>query len=293
MKYAPASFKGILMNLYLVNLLCLNKDLVSKAIQTHPDIGYLLTFQDRKELEKVIELGIKKVMFDCGAYSAFTKGITINMDDLILYYSEIEKEYPDVEFSFIALDVIGDKRKGWDSYDNWQYMKQRINCIPTFHYGDNFDVLEAYASQTNYIAIGGLVTAKLTNREMYKFLNGIFNKYPNHKFHLFGINSFNVTQRYNVYSCDSLSWRSGSRFGTLITPFGSFNVSSRSSKCISKEEAKSNGVMEILKRYDVEFPFPEDFNYYYLDLINIFILYDEIVNKKFSRPTNIYEIGLF
>lgn len=282
------------MKLYLVNLLVLNKELIAKALERYPDIGYLITQLSRKEMPKVIDLGIKNIMVDCGAFTAHTQKIVIDKDELCDYYLSVKKTYPDVNFEFISLDVIGDKRKGWDSFDNWQYMKAKVSCIPTFHYGDDPKVLAAYAAETDYIAIGGLVTARLSNKNMFKFLNFIFNEYPNHKFHLFGINSFPVTQRYNVFSCDSLSWRSGSRFGTLITPFGSFNVSNRSKKCLTREEAESFGVVDLLASYGLnEFPFPEDFSYYILDLINIYILYDEIVTKKFSRPTKVYEAVLF
>lgn len=40
------------------------------------------------------------------------------------------------------------------------------------------------------------------------------------------------------------------------------------------------GVIDILNSYGVEYPLPDDFDFKKIDLINIDVLYEDIVNQK-------------
>lgn len=277
------------MKLYLVNLIILGKDRLKRVLDKYPDIGYLLSYLSIKDFNKIVNSGIKNIMIDSGAYSAFTQGKYIDIDKLCESYLNLS--YPsDVNVTFVSLDVIGDKEGGRESLRNWDYMTNKgIKCIPTFHMGDDWEVLDYYASKTDYIGLGGLVTKVYTSKTLNNFITQVYNRYPNHKFHLFGINNFNVTNRYKVYSCDSLSWRCGGRFGRIILPSGSgCNINKT-----SEMELKKLGVIDLLANYSIKYPLSDDFHFSEIDLINIDILYNAIVSQKETKIPDSVPMYLF
>lgn len=206
------------MILYLVGPF--NK-IIFKEIKKYEDIGVLATIKNKSFLLDTIKNGIKNIIVDSGAYSAFTQNKSIDIDKLCDVYKELLFLKPDI--NLVSLDVINDKKLGGESYENYLYMLDKgLPCLPTFHYGDDFQFLEKYSKLSNYIMIGGLVTKSIHYKYILLFLKDIFIKYPNHKFHLFGVTDKRIFSKFNCHSVDSTRWLKGTKFRHIITKFGEY-----------------------------------------------------------------------
>lgn len=200
------------MKLYFAGLVESSEDIRQFVIENIPELRVLISYFYTK-VDKAIERGFKHIFLDCGAYSAWTKGIEINLEDYTKYCQNLP---PEVEV-IAALDVIGDD---WASLRNWEYMREKgVNALPTYHFGDDPEVLKVYAENADYVALGGTVGRVKT--VIAEFLKPIFSKYPNHRFHGFGIGSPLILKEFPFFSADATTWNVGSRFGQLLLEDGS------------------------------------------------------------------------
>jgi hypothetical protein len=138
---------------------------------------------------------------DSGAYSAFTQHIDIDINDYIAFIKDNNVK------NYSVLDVIGSPER---TKENQEYMEnQDLKPIPCFHYGESFEYLDYYVSKYDYVALGGMVP--IPTNELAMWLDSIFSKYPNHKFHGFGMTTFSLMDRYPWYSVDSTSYLAGGK----------------------------------------------------------------------------------
>ena len=159
-----------------------------------------------------------KLFLDSGAFSAFRQGKPVDIDKYIEYVKKWDEE---IEV-YAGLDVIGDQEATWE---NVQYMVQAgLNPLPTFHYGEDFEYLEKYCQQFEYIAIGGIVPIK--SRDLLTtFLDKCFSRIPAEtKVHGFGVGDENMMENYPWFSVDASSVHMLARFGGIYTPWGIFKV---------------------------------------------------------------------
>jgi hypothetical protein len=147
----------------------------------------------------------KKIFIDSGGFSAFTKGITIDIgeycDWLLQYKSKFEV--------YANLDAIGDPVK---TKLNQEYMEARgLNPLPVFHYKTSYSVLEEMCSRYNYLALGALVPIARSKPELRRHLDKCFSLTGNKvKVHGFGMTGRIILKEYPFYSVDSTSWLGGS-----------------------------------------------------------------------------------
>ena len=161
------------------------------------------------------------LFLDSGAYSAFTQKLEIDIDKYIGFIKEHEK-YLSV---YAVLDVIGDVE---GTYQNQQYMEMRgLTPIPCFHAKEDYDYLEEYVNNYDYIALGGMAQLKGSKTQLKLWLDDIWSKYlvnedgtAKIKIHGFGITSVELMKRYPWYSVDSTSWVLTSRFGSVYCDIG-------------------------------------------------------------------------
>ena len=86
---------------------------------------------------------------DSGAFSAYTVGAKINLDEYIQYIKDHKIK------TYANLDVIDDVE---GSYQNYKYMvSSGLKPIPVFHCGEDSKYLELYLKDCDYIALGGVV----------------------------------------------------------------------------------------------------------------------------------------
>lgn len=184
-------------------------------------------------VDKIRADGVK-VFLDSGAFSAFTKGVDVDIRGYCDYIKRnldiIENIDGDVCAS--VLDGIGDPLKTWQ---NQQTMEQMgVRPLPCFHYGEDERYLEWYIQHYDYITLGGMVP--ISTPQLVYWLDRIWNRYltdgsgrPRLKVHGFGLTAIPLMERYPWYSVDSSSWVQKAAMGAILVPgFASITVSDTS-----------------------------------------------------------------
>jgi hypothetical protein len=171
-------------------------------------MSYYHIKNDWKENPKIKEsIGIKKLLFiDSGAFSAFSLGKETDIDKYINFCKQTDADF------YAVLDVIGSAE---GTLQAQQYMESKgVNPVPCFHYGEDWKYLDYYCKKYDFIALGGMVP--ISTPKLIRWLDAIFSKYPNQKFHGFGLTTTKLVQRYPWYSVDSSSWIMGGKTGQLF-----------------------------------------------------------------------------
>jgi len=175
-----------------------------------PKIDILVSYYGLKKL--TAPKFCNHLFLDSGAFSAFTKKIEINLNEYIIFIKENKSELK----VYASLDDISSYKKSIVNFK--KMLKEKINPLPAFHIGEPLDVLDFYFDHTDYVALGGI--AKQPKRERIPFLDKTFSRYPNSKFHGFGITDKNILKKYPWYSVDSSSIHMQARYGGISTPWG-------------------------------------------------------------------------
>jgi len=175
----------------------------------------------RKELWKLMKKKKKKVslFLDSGAFSAFTQGIAIDIQEYIKFIKE-HKEFIDI---YANLDVIGNAK---GTLKNQRIMeKAGLNPLPCFHQGEDYKYLKYYLDNYDYIALGGLAGNRYSTWEVFEHLTRCFQEYicdqdgmPKVKVHGFGMTSWKFMRHFPWYSVDSTSWILTGRNGSILMP---------------------------------------------------------------------------
>lgn len=169
-----------------------------------------------------------KIFLDSGAFSAFTQGVTINLDQYCAYI----KRNTDIIDIASVLDAVGDPQK---TADNQAAIESNgIQVLPCYHYGEDESYLCRYLEVYPYITIGGMVP--IGKPQLRTWLDRIWSRYlcrpdgtPRVKVHAFGMTSLSLMVRYPWYSVDSSSWVQGGSMGNVLIPgVGMFAISSQS-----------------------------------------------------------------
>lgn len=175
-----------------------------------------------------------KILLDSGAYSAWTKGTAIDLDEYVKYCLE----YLDWLDYIVNLDVIPGKgmyvkvsareleesaEQGWRNY---RYMLQsgipKDKLIHIFHQGEDFKWLARMVKSVPYIGISP-ANDKTTSQKiewMDACMDYVLDSkgMPIVKFHGFGVTTLRIMFRYPWFSVDSTSWVATSRVGTVYVP---------------------------------------------------------------------------
>jgi len=159
-----------------------------------------------------------KIFLDSGAYSAFTQGIKIDIQE----YIEFIKKYKRHLEVYANLDVI----KNPDATFRNQLIMEKagLEPLPVFHFGSDIKWLRRYIDRGHdYIALG--VAQNNTTDKLSPWLDTLFSKYltdsdgmPIIKVHGFAVTNFTVMLRYPWYSVDSTSWIITARTGGVYVP---------------------------------------------------------------------------
>lgn len=163
----------------------------------------------------------RKVFLDSGAFSAFTKGVEIDLPkycDYIIRNEDIIEKVDGVLMASV-LDGIGDPLKTWQNQLRMEELGAKP--LPCFHYGEDERYLEWYIERYEYITLGGMVAQSDT--QLYHWLDRIWDRYltdgsgrPKIKVHGFGVTTAGLMRRYPWYSTDSSSWVQIARVGGML-----------------------------------------------------------------------------
>lgn len=172
-----------------------------------------------------------RFFLDSGAYSAWSKGTKIDLDE---YCHFIRANIEQIEV-YASLDCIPGapgrnatpderERAAAQSWANYIYMvNDGLDPIPVYHYGEHPKHLERmldYGCQ--YIGIGGLVGVPGPKRKLW--LDEIFDRLvddsgqPTVKTHGFGMTAIPLIFRYPWYSVDSTTWIQVTANGAIYLP---------------------------------------------------------------------------
>lgn len=171
------------------------------------------------------------LIVDSGAFTAYTKGITIDLKEYIKFCKRCAG---DVEV-VVNMDQVpgkpGKKRTQEEieqaasiSFRNYERMRDAgLDPLPVFHQTEDISWLYKYLELTDYVGIS-LIKSGVRGVHM-DFLDTMFNdldhKYAGKKkikLHGFGITSFAFLKRYPWYSYDSTSWARQSGAGKIFVP---------------------------------------------------------------------------
>jgi hypothetical protein len=169
---------------------------------------------------------------DSGAFSAWSQGITIDIDE---YCDYIEK-HKHLIAHYVNLDTIpgtkGQVRTGamaeagaTSSFKNYEYMRKRgLNPIPVVHSGEPYKWVQRYLDAgADYIGLAPSITTKGVDGAVM-WLDPIFTKLcdkegrPKVKTHGFAVASFDLMRRYPWYTCDATSWALTAAYGGIFFP---------------------------------------------------------------------------
>lgn len=173
-----------------------------------------------------------KIMLDSGAFSAWSKGEKIDLDQYIAYIKANEHCVD----RYVNLDVIpGSRNKprtqaevedsAKQSYANLRKMKAAgLNPIPVFHRGERFywlhkmlDEGEKYIGVSPSLYIVGANVAMEWLDRVFTILTDAGGK-PSIDTHGFAVSSFDLLKRYPWTTCDATSWALTAAFGSILVP---------------------------------------------------------------------------
>ena len=160
------------------------------------------------------------LFLDSGAYSAFTRGVMIDLDVYIAFVHE----HKALLTTYANLDVIGDPTKTWENQQEME--RQGLKPLPCFHYGEDRVWLKRYMAKHESLAFGGMVPVPgpLQTRwldENFKAISGRDGA-SSLKIHGFGLTGRGfLLFRYPWHSVDSTAWRVGSQYGEVVFVFPS------------------------------------------------------------------------
>lgn len=233
------------MKLYLAGLYTSNFNLDSQAFlrcteneqAARKNIKYFLEsyhYIHRESYVQKIRDDGPKVFLDSGAFSAFTKGVDVNIDNYCRYIHQNMDIIEVVDGALCAsvLDGIGDPFK---TYENQKIMERLgVKPLPCFHYGEPEEYLDYYVENYSYITLGGMVP--ISTPQLRLWLDRIWERHltddhgkPKLKVHGFGLTVLDLMQRYPWYSVDSSSWVQIALNGNILIPgYGTLAISSTS-----------------------------------------------------------------
>ena len=262
----------------------------SSVPSSGPDIDYLMEhngcvllsqLNNRSVLNTFIkrfkEQGLKKspmkIFVDSGAFTAWTQGKEIDVENYINYINE-NKDWFEI---CAAVDSIPGEPQGASvatheevmescnkTWENFLYMRSKMldtnKLLYTFHIGEPWEYLKQALEykdehgKIKYIAFGGLVGKGkdlIDNflKEATQIVRQSSN--PNVKIHVFGVSNFTILNKYKLTSSDSTAWCKMAGYGTLIYNNKTIEVTDRSmlsdSSILNKNPATKDEFLKIIK----------------------------------------------
>ena len=166
-----------------------------------PGANMLCAFSPNTKMASHLQGRNNDMFLDSGAFTAFTKGKTIDIDEYIAFIKQTKKLWN----IYAGLDVIGNAAA---SSKNMRYMESKgLSPLPTFHFQSPEKDLKKLIDNYPYIALGGLVPIARQRSMIQAWLDYCFSIIKtNTRVHGFGVNSFHIMKRYPFYSVDASSW---------------------------------------------------------------------------------------
>ena len=178
----------------------------------------------------IVREGIKNkgtdLLVDSGAYTAWSKGKNVDIDDYIKFCVEINKQKGDKTI-FINLDVIPGRfgfvpskeeieKSSIEGWKNYQKMKSAgLKVMHIFHQHENPKWLHKLMKEDeDYIGISP--ANDLSGKARLKWLRAVFGVVKGKKkTHGFGVTNVRILREIPFYSADSSNWSGLTRWGSV------------------------------------------------------------------------------
>lgn len=160
-------------------------------------------------------LGIR-VFLDSGAFSAFTRGLRIDVAEYIDFCLSTRSLLEDIA----CLDVIGDPTGTHRNYETMR--KSGLEPLPTFHFGMKPRELVARLQDIERAALGGMASRAMKNAAKRRaWLDPVFAELMRSpawgrrpiRLHGYGLTDGELMGRYPWFSVDSTAWWVRASFG--------------------------------------------------------------------------------
>ena len=214
-----------------------------------------------------------KVFVDSGAFSAWSKGKQIDVDEYINYINENTNELTlfasvdNIPGELTRTPTLKEKQQSPIlSWENYLYMRERVKqpdkLLPVFHIGEDFkhlnNMLEVKLDGKHipYIGLGGTVGLASTvkdnwYKQCFKIIKQSSN--PNVKVHAFGMMSLNILENYPFTSADSTSWLMTANNWNIITKYGTICVSNITPNKPNHIDKLGDNLLEILSEQAIQY----------------------------------------
>ena len=155
------------------------------------------------------------IMADSGAFSAWTLGDSVSIDD----YAEWLNRWGSMFSCAAALDVIGDPVASREQTDDLRArVTSGVEIVPVFHSNDGgYEHLERiFADGYTYVGISPCGPLYSNPALMRAWLAECFRLRPaGVRYHGFGVTGWRTIREFPFYSVDSSSWAAGFRYANL------------------------------------------------------------------------------
>jgi hypothetical protein len=173
-------------------------------------VAYPYFSQDIAAELRAAPRGEFRLLVDSGAFTAFTTGREILLDDYCRFLDSISDLRP---FHAIQLDVIGDAT---GTLANYRTMRARgYDVLPVFTRGSPLEILDELYQETDYALLGGVARGEGN----IAYIKWVVERNHGRRLHWLGNIALPLLQRYKPYSVDSSHWIPG-RFGKVATYAG-------------------------------------------------------------------------
>lgn len=152
------------------------------------------------------------IFADSGAYSAMTTGAEIDVHDYAQWLIRWKHHFT----VYSNLDVVGNALA---TGRNQTILEDQygLTPMPVFHTGEPWDWLERYATQYDYIALGGMARKEYQAKTLIPWAIRCFRTVGDAAgFHGFGATDWSMMSSLPWKSIDSTTWMAGNRFGAQL-----------------------------------------------------------------------------
>lgn len=169
---------------------------------------------DRFTVESILPQ-CKSFMLDSGAFTFFGSGKQVDWDEYLRKYAQFINEHQIKLFFELDIDqLVG--------YERVLYFRKRLEdmtgkaSIPVWHKSRGREDYLKTCEEYDYVAIGGIVTKEITQKEYNVFPYLISEAHKRDaKVHGLGFTNLKGLTMYHFDSVDSTAWISGNRFGCV------------------------------------------------------------------------------
>lgn len=243
-----------------------------------------------------------KLFIDSGAYTAYTQGITVEVDKYIDFLNSLSfkctvfAQLDTIPGQFGKPKTLEEKKMAPQlSWENYLYMRERLiepkKLMPIFHQGEDYcwlhNMLEWVDDDGEHIPYIGISPA-VDVPGLERFLQTSFDiikrsSNPNVKTHAFGMTQLKMLETYPYTSADSTSWKMCAAMGSIYTPWGTVYVSERGTKndyILNQPKLAQEKIIKYIESCGFTFEDVAKFDYVRY-IINIKYLMNWAENYKF------------